>query len=122
MGWYARQMLRAVGIETDLGSFHLRGNYGMEDQYLSVQTSNTLDLGIDVHLTPWDILSSGLQTKYSLANSLMSSSKYLVAYKHKLGQFFDLTLSGEMTLNSVNGALQNDQTEMRANAALGLHF
>ncbi len=113
---------RTFGLETDIGSFHVRGNYGIEDKYLSLESTNTMELGLDVHLTPWDILSSGLQTKYSLANSLMSSSTYLVAYKHKLGQFFDLTLSGEMTLNSMNGALQNDQTEMKANASFGLHF
>ncbi len=113
---------RGIGIETEFGSFHVHGNYGTEAVYLAMQSTNTLDLGLDVHLTPWDVLSSGLQTKYSLSNSLMSTCTYLVGYKHKLGQFFDLTLSGEMTLNSVNGTPQNDQTEMKATAAFGLHF
>ncbi len=111
-----------LGVETELGLLKLHGQYGLEDEYLSMKQTNTLELGLDLRLTPVDTLSGGFQGRSLLDTEDSETRIFSLAYTRRLGSAFDLTLSGNMTQSLLNRTYQSDKQEIKAQAKLGLKF
>jgi hypothetical protein len=121
-GTIRKVQAHTVGLETEVGSLSLRGQYGVETAYLADQQQNTMEFALALRLTPWDTLTTGFQGTSALAGSLTATSAYLLTFTHRLGQVFDLSLSGSMTQRDGNGAADPNGAELKAEASLGLRF
>jgi hypothetical protein len=121
-GTIRKVQAHTVGLETAIGSLSLRGQYGIEMGTLDDQQKNTMEVALALRLTPWDTLTTGFQGSSTLDSSLTATVAYLLTYTHRLGQVFDLSLSGSMTQRDVNGAADPNGSELKAEASLGLRF
>jgi hypothetical protein len=121
-GTIRKVQAHAVGLETEVGSFSLRGQYGVETAYLDDQQKNTMEVALALRFTPWDTLTTGFQGSSTLDGSLTATAAYLLTFTHRLGQIFDLSLSGSMTQRDVNGVADPSGAELKAEASLGLRF
>ena len=121
-GVIRRTRMRAVGLETELGSLRLRGQYGQEDEYLTTSLVNTLEMALDLRLSRFDSISAGLQTRSLYKSGWDETNTYLFSYTRRFGSLFDFSLSGAMTLRSQNHVTDWNNADMRADAKIGVRF
>jgi hypothetical protein len=121
-GTVQRLLSNTVGLESDWGLFLFKGQYGTETAYQTAKLNSLVNIGVDMRLTKWDVLSTGFEGRSQFDTSLTSSSTYRLGFTHKLGSAFDLNLSGSYTQTLLNGIASTDKPELKAEAKVGLKF
>ncbi len=121
-GTITRVFRHGLGLQSDLGFLSLHGQYAFENAYLTSTLNQSAELGLDLHLTRWDTLSTGIKAQNVFDTILSSQIEYQLGFTHHLNTLFDLSLSGSMTTYDQDGRMDPDRTEMKAQAKLGLHF
>ncbi len=121
-GAIKRLLSHSIGLESDLGLLLFKGQYGVENEYMTARLSNMLNLGVDLRLTKWDMLTTGLEGRSLFDKDLTSSMTYRVGFTHRLGSAFDFNVSGSYRQNALNGNPTADRPEIKAEAKVGLHF
>ncbi len=121
-GMIKRLLSHSVGVESDLGLLLLKGQYGVENEYQTARMTNLLNFGVDVRLTKWDLLTTGLEGRSLFDKDLNSTLTYRLGFTHRLGSAFDFNLSGSYSQTSLNGNPTGDRPELKAEAKVGLHF
>ncbi len=113
---------RTMGVESDIGSLKFRGQYGIEREYTTAKQSQAVNIGFDLRLTHWDTLSTTFEGHDLFDDTLSATTIYRLAFTHRLGSAFDLSVGGSVTRRSVSGVDAPDQDEVKGEAKLGLHF
>jgi hypothetical protein len=113
---------QALGLQAQLGFVAVHGQYGIESDYVNTRINNTADLGVDLHLTKWDTLTTGLKLNNLYDKTYSGQTTYQLGFSHRFGTVFDLTLSSLLTTYDQDGRIDPDRTEVKAQAKLGLHF
>ncbi len=121
-GTINRSAVQSIGLESDLNLFKFTGSIGSEQEYATSKLTSNLLLGIDLRITPRDILTTGWEGHTTQDTDLNETSIYRLAYTHKLGTAVDVSLTGSMTQNSVNGVAAASGNILKAEAKIGLHF
>ena len=121
-GTIKRLLSQSVGLESDWGLLLFKGQYGTEDAYQTAKLNSLLNLGVDLRLTKWDILTTGFEGRSQFDKDLTSSYTYRLGFTHRLGSAFDLNLSGAYTQTMLNGIATTDKPELKAEAKVGLRF
>ena len=121
-GTIKRLLSQSVGLESDWGLFLFKGQYGTENAYRTAKLNSLLNIGVDMRLTKWDILTSAFEGRSQLDKDLTSTYTYRLGFTHRLGSAFDLNLSGSYTQTSLNGIASTDKPELKAEAKVGLRF
>ncbi len=121
-GTIRRSLAQNIGIESDFNLVKFTGQYGYEQLYATPQLSNSMLLGLDFRLSKYDLLSTAWEGHSLLNTSLLETSIYRFGYTRKLGSALDLSFTGSMTQQAVNGVFNPSAQELKAEAKLGLHF
>lgn len=121
-GTIRRINANAIGMESDFGLIKLTGQYGIENDYLTLRYSSNMQFGFDLRLTRRDTFSTGFESRSSLDSALNQTTIFRLGYTHKVGSQIDLSLNGSMTQNYVNGINTTALPELKAEAKVGLHF
>ena len=121
-GAVQRLLKQTLGLESDWGLFLFKGQYGTENDYQTAKLNSLLNLGVDLRLTKWDVLSTGFEGRSAFDTSLTSSNTYKLGFTHRLGSALDLNLSGSYTQTMLNGIATSDKPELKAEAKVGLKF
>ncbi|HLK55805.1 MAG TPA: hypothetical protein VKU00_04550 [Chthonomonadaceae bacterium] len=111
-----------VGMESTLGIISVTGQYGFEDQYLTLRQSRSLTLGTDLRLTRRDTLTTGYEGHSLLGSDPSDTIIYKLGYTHHLGSIVDFSVNGTMTQNSPKSGADPTKPELKAEAKVGLHF
>ena len=114
--------LQSLGLESQIGFLTFRGQYGIENQYLTTRLSNNMNLALDLHLTRADTLTTGYQNNLVFDKDISATTIYQLSFTHKLGSLFDFSLNGTMTQYGQNGLVNNDKTELKGGAKFGVKF
>lgn len=113
---------RNLGWEADLGLVGFRGKYAIEEDIRKALVTDSAELGLDLHLTPWDTLNTGYQARNLFMGLLTGDITYSLGFTHRLGSAFDLSLTGLLTQHNASVHTDVNQNEYQAQAKLGLHF
>lgn len=113
---------RKLGLETQVGSLTLKGQYGIEDEYILPRLARTADFALTMKLSPFDMLSTGFQNRSLFDGGLNYSETWLLSYTRSLNSSLRFTLRGTMTLFEQNRIPLLDKTEYRAEAQVGIRF
>lgn len=121
---YAMRALnsRKFGLETQVGFVTLKGQYGVEDEYLATRLARTTDLSLLLRLSQFDLLSTSFQNRSLFDGNLNYSETWLLSYTRSLSSSWRFSLRGSMTLYEQNRSPLMDKTEYRAEAQLGVRF
>jgi hypothetical protein len=121
-GAVKRLLSQTIGLESDWGLLLFKGQYGTENAYQTDKYNSLLNLGVDLRLTRFDVLSTAFESRSNFDTSLTSSATYRLGFTHKLGSAFDLNLTGSYTQTLLNGIASADKPELKAEAKVGLKF
>jgi hypothetical protein len=121
-GAVKRLLSQSVGLESDWKLFLFKAQYGTENDYQTAKLNSLLNLGVDLRLTKFDILSTGFEGRSAFDTNLTSTMTYKLGFTHKLGTALDLNLTGTYTQNTLNGIPTSDRPELKAEAKVGVHF
>lgn len=119
---FRRSQMRALGMETQLGSATFKGKYGFEDEYANARLSRLMEVSLDLRLSRWNSLSAGYQTRSIENGDVTDSLTYLFSFRHDMSSIFNLSLGGSMTMVGRDGRIDSGQTEIRGEAKLGIKF
>ncbi|HZP82005.1 MAG TPA: hypothetical protein VFB21_10230 [Chthonomonadaceae bacterium] len=111
-----------VGVETELGIWQLRGQYGIEEEYLATRRLNTLELALGLRLSRFDTLTTGYKSSAIFDTGLSAAREYTLSYARRLGAAFDLLLGSTVTLYDSENGTQWDKTDVKAEAKLNIRF
>ena len=115
-------LAQMIGLESDFTLLKLSGQFGQEQLYDTPQLANNMKFGLDFRLSKYDLLSTAWEGHSLLTTSLLETSIYRLGYTRKLGSALDLSLSGSMTQQAVNGVFNPASQELKAEAKIGIHF
>jgi hypothetical protein len=121
-GTVRHSLAQMIGLESDFTLLKLSGQVGQEQLYDTPQLSNNMKFGLDFRLSKYDLLSTAWEGHSLLTTSLLETSIYRLGYTRKLGSALDLSLSGSMTQQAVNGVFNPASQELKAEAKIGIHF
>ncbi len=121
-GTIKRLLSQSVGLESDWGLLLFKGQYGTENAYQTDKLNSLFNLGVDMRLTKWDLLTTGFEGRSQFDKDLTSSYTYRLGFTHRLGSAFDLNLNGSYTQTMLNGFASTDKPELKAEAKVGLRF
>jgi hypothetical protein len=121
-GTVNRSIAQSIGLESDLNLFKFTSSIGSEQDYATSRLTNNLLFGIDLRMSPRDLLTTAWESHSTQDTALNETSIYRLAYTHKLGSTVDVSLSGSMTQTAVNGIAAASGNLLKAEAKIGLHF
>ena len=113
---------QTFGLETEIGSFGLRGQTGLDNEYLANRLTRTMGLDMSLRLSRYDTLTTGYIGRYLDGTGLSGSATYLFGYTRRMGSAFDLSLTGKMIRNDGDSVSAADRLEYKAEAKLGVRF
>lgn len=121
-GTVQRKRAQTLGMETSIGILSLKGQVGVEDDYLNAQTANTTEWTLGLRLSRYDSLSTGYKGSTLFGSSLSVTDTYSLLFTRRFGSTLDFSLGGSMTLNRLNGQTQWGNSDLKAEAKVGIRF
>ncbi len=122
-GSVRRTVAQNLGIESDLRLVKFTGQVGYEQDYINQRLSNSMVLGFDLRLSKRDTITTGWEGR-SVQDTVSLNETYIyrLGYTHKLGSALDVSLTGSMTQNYLNGTFNGTGPDVKAEAKIGIHF
>ena len=121
-GIVKRLLSQSIGLESDWKLFLFKAAYGTENDYQNAKLNSLLNLGLDLHVSKWDTISTGFEGRSAFDTNLTSTNTYRLGFTHRLGSQFDLSLSGSYSQTLLNGIATSDKPEVKTEAKVGVHF
>ena len=119
-GGAKRGQRNALGLESDWGLFALRGQVGVDDDFVLARSTDASDLGLDLRLSRRDTLTTGFHAANLFDRSTLGANTYSLGFKRRIGSTFDLMLNGSLT--HATNTTDTAKPEIKTEAKLGLHF
>ncbi|MEP6754026.1 MAG: hypothetical protein ABJA67_00880, partial [Chthonomonadales bacterium] len=120
-GLVTRARNRSLTLQSTVGVVVFSGGYTSQEQVLTLQTCQIVDLKMGLKLGKYTQVTTGFKEAQTIDTGLLSINTYSLNLTHRFGSIFDFAVGGSVITTERNGLLQPNP-DYRAEAKVGIKF